>query len=159
VLVEWKSTDEFGELSTIELYVGGFSDVNHAGATYAPMAHGVRTNTDPPTTIASTFVVVGHTFNRLADNYIMDPAPTSPNALRFTGSGLAGTRRFLIDPAAFPIPVDDPSSFTNPLTPDRLYVRAFMKTKATHTCSAQHTDCIGRMAFTNPVWARKPVRK
>ena len=160
VLVEWKSTDEFGELFYIELYVGGFSDVNRAGATYAPALHGVRSFSDPSGNVVRSFVVGSKTYNRLGDGYIQDPAPSTATALRFYGSGLTGTHQFLIDPAAFPIPVDDPNSFTNPLTPDRLYVRAFVRTKTTRPssrCLAQHTDCINRLAFTNPIWARRPT--
>ena len=92
LLVEWKSTEEFGAVTTIDLYVGAQSSAHAEGVVYAPLGHGVRGAESPsgsksPRGFRDPRGVVHW---EMVDHYMLDPS----GKLRFTvppGKGLGGT--------------------------------------------------------------------
>ncbi|HEY5948811.1 MAG TPA: hypothetical protein VIV40_25145 [Kofleriaceae bacterium] len=149
LVVEWKSTPEFGAINRIELAVGGHSDALGVGMTYVPSEHAVRTYDDPQGVPAKSFTEAGTgaTHTRLDDNYWLDPT----GMLRFTpwfGEGFAGRRSIVLRPGDFPIGIavdgDQGPRFVDPRAPDRIYVRAFVATKiektrvTTEVCEVSH---------------------
>jgi len=155
LLVEWKSTREFGRVMRIDLYVGARSSQvdlanssnEHApGRTYAPEGAGVFHPTIPGIGIPDS-IVDDPPYDRMGDNYWRDPA----GQLRITPvNGWAGTRRVLLDLRLFPAMDNLPA--------DRFFVRAFAITDTADPgdlCVADHEGCLRRYAFTNPIWAIK----
>lgn len=47
VIVEWKSTDEFGGVASVDLYVGAANQTNDVAVTYAAQGHGVHAPQGP----------------------------------------------------------------------------------------------------------------
>lgn len=151
VLVEWKSTPEFGAVHDIQLYVGvqsGGGVDGRASRTYAVMAHGPRSEGIASSAIDQTYSSGGRTYSRMKDGYWVDPT----GLLRIAGTGMSGTRRIELPIAAF--------QTTNGRAPERLYLRAFAQTVqkdasacATNDVAKRSGACIRRYAFTNPVWA------
>ncbi len=164
VLVEWKSTPEFGPVKTIDFYVGVQSS-DHEGLVYAPAGHGT---TGSGQCIESDTVITddtGREYCPMRDGYVRDPNGN----LQLTiprSEGYAGTRILNLRPTDFnvfdhecvtehdTIRDDDgtliPISFTrcraiDVQTPARLYTRAFAETEGRGVL-------LRRYAFTNPIW-------
>lgn len=75
VIVEWKSTDEFGPVGRIDVYVGAASDAIDAALVYAPLDHGIHAVTTKPGTVAPEPYVdrSGRPHRELLDGYMLDP--------------------------------------------------------------------------------------
>jgi hypothetical protein len=75
LIVEWKSTDEFGPLAGIDLYVGVTSDALDLGLVYAPEGHGIHSATTKSGAIAPNPWVdaAGGLHRELRDGYMLDP--------------------------------------------------------------------------------------
>jgi hypothetical protein len=75
LVVEWKSTDEFGPVTSIDLYVGAHAS-GHAGVVYAPLNHGVRSIKDPSGGLSLSYIdTAGKSHSTLRDGYLLDPTP------------------------------------------------------------------------------------
>ena len=153
VIVEWKSTPEFGRVVRIDLYVGARQSrddletppiIQKVGRTYAPPGAGVY-HSSIPGVGESDPVVDDPPYDRMNDYYWKDPT----GLLRFQPSnGFEGTKRIVLDLRKFPA--------TGNLPADRFFVRAFALTAAADPggiCVADHESCLRRYAFTNPIWA------
>lgn len=129
LLVEWKSTIEFGPIERIDLYVGTATSKNldfdnyPRDRTYAPKNHGVRAPTDP-------ISVPG-------DGYSIDPTNKLRHYTKLKSSE-AYQNTIVIN-----LDLNDYEAAIN-ATGDRFYIRAFAKTAVVNKVS--------RYAFTNPVW-------
>jgi hypothetical protein len=88
VLVEWKSTDEFGPIQSIDLYVGVSSDSLDSGLVYAPAKHGVHSASTPAGTVDPHPYLdsAGGQHWQLLDGYMLDPLGT----LRITPGAAEG---------------------------------------------------------------------
>jgi hypothetical protein len=153
VLVEWRSTPEFGPVARVDLYVGARQSrddlatpplVEKGGRTYAPPGAGVFHSSIPGTGLPDP-IVDDPPYDRMNDNYWRDPT----GLLRFQPTdGFQGTRRILLDLGQFPA--------TQNLPADRFFVRAFAVTDhpdPEEICVTDHEGCLRRYAFTNPIWA------
>lgn len=166
LLVEWKSTPEFGAVTMIDLYVGVQGGTSER--TYAPYRHGTR---GPGISSGLPSSVSGYTDNAtglhhvLLDDGYWHVTRTETTSLRISGSPNE-------EPDIFPPPQDTPlpaNAYAGvhavtldlrafqaaPNVPgERFFVRAFARTHY-KTCSllSIHGACIQRYAFTNPVWA------
>jgi hypothetical protein len=164
LLVEWKSTPEFGAVALIDLYVGV-----HGGAyerTYAPYRHGTRGPGISPglPSSVSGYTEGGLDYVLLDDGY-WHVTRTATTSLRISGSPDE-------EPNVFPPPHDEPlpeNAYTGVhavvldlgafqaaqnVPGERFFVRAFAQTHS-KACSplSIHEPCVRRYAFTNPVWA------
>jgi hypothetical protein len=105
LLVEWKSTPEFGRVDHVDVYVGVHSDVLDLGMTYAPVNHGVRgEGTNNPQGFVQTQWTTpdGKIIPRLADSYFGDPN----GKLRFNVPaplGYGGVAHIAIVPKDYPV--------------------------------------------------------
>ncbi len=166
LLVEWKSTPEFGPVKLIDLYLG-VQGGTRDGMLYAAAGHGPGGNgtcLEAPTAIRDAS---GKTYCPMADNYVRDPSgklhivPTS-------SEGYHGIRKIYLNPNDYSLfdyscqtttkdlgGVDGTiriktCTASNVLAPDRLFIRAFAQSN-----DYQHQGA-ARYAFTNPIWvARK----
>lgn len=87
LLVEWKSTAEFGPVEDIDLYVGATSNVLDYGLVYAPPGHGIYRRGTGHAYIDTN----GNPHVELLDGYMSDPT----GHLRVTpgaSEGMGGTR-------------------------------------------------------------------
>jgi hypothetical protein len=152
VLVEWKSTPEFGRVVRIDLYVGARQSrddlltpslLQKVGRTYAPPGPGVYHSSIPGIGEPDT-IVEAPPYNRMNDYYWKDPT----GLLRFQpANGFQGTKRIVLDLRKFPAMDNLPA--------DRFFVRAFAMTAPPDPgglCVADHESCLRRYAFTNPIW-------
>lgn len=153
LLVEWKSTEEFGPVSRLDLTLGAFSDIHRQGTLWGPESYGKGQQVE-------TFTLAGETYERYVypqhseDGYwhvgdyvgiyeggacafdgrtlqvhIQRPK-SNPNAPH---PGFEGTCRFTIDPSLFPdltvTPVIDAAPvLTAADFPGALFVRADVHT-------------------------------
>jgi hypothetical protein len=149
VLVEWKSTAEFGNVQEVQLYVGAQAGGSSVTAhTYAPQGHGPQSVGNASSTIYGSYTSNGRTYGLMKDGYIADPTGllriNVPSTL-----GQGGVQKIDLPISAFQAGIGT--------RPDRLYVRAFAATaqKDPATCATNATTgaCIRRYAFTNPIWA------
>ncbi len=179
LLVQWKSTPEFGVVEELQLYVGAAA--GSRGVTYARAGHGPR---EAGTTTAGLPLPggfldegTGRTMVVLDDGYWQnDTLAINPAAWP---NGIA---KLKLRPSDFRVGTKGPRvcrtlqpggpsncfhRFDNPVDPEQLYVRAFARTGGrrhpTQGCAnvpihdaGRRLDgfCIPRLAFTNPVWAR-----
>lgn len=73
-VVEWKSTDEFGPLAGIDLYVGAADDSHDSGLMYAPEHNGVYGSLPPSSVSPNAYIDAAGGFHReLRDGYMLDP--------------------------------------------------------------------------------------
>lgn len=145
LLVEWESTEEFGAVDHVDLYVGSVDSTmtgpGYDGRTYAPERHGVRRSEDPQglisSAVASSF---GTSHYTMEDNYWLDPTrdPVEgipgllrvvPGSIGTSGDGFGGLAPITLDLRQFPA---SPSRLG-----DRFYVRAFAITR-----TAMHATCL-----------------
>lgn len=150
VIVEWKSTAEFGDVAEVQLYVGAQAGSNGLTAkTYAPKGHGPQAPGIASSAVYGSYNSNGRTYELMKDGYTADPT----GLLRFAvpgGLGQGGVQKFNLPISAFE------AGFGR--RPDRLYVRAFADTTfkdatACLTTGGATGACIRRYAFTNPIWA------
>ncbi len=159
LLVEWKSTPEFGPIDEINLYLGVQAG-SHEGLVYSPpTGAGTCASQDgQPIRDGSGFYHCP-----MANGYVRDDTDT----LHLTPSeSLTGTVQVMIDPTDFPlfdttcvnkvITDGDPTvpdqaimvcRIDNVQSPQRLYVRAFASTRA-----PEQWPMLRRYAMTNPIW-------
>jgi hypothetical protein len=157
LLLEWKSTAEFGAIETIDLYVGvGSADGTGEMRVFAPPMHGPRTPdpADLPGDANSgpSRIVNGVRIQKMADGYFR--YDTLRTVAGGSGeNGLGGAKAIVLDLTKFPTSAGK--------APDRLFVRAFARTgqRAPSACfngdqTAWTTgQCIRHYAFTNPIWS------
>lgn len=157
LLIEWKSTTEFGPLSDLQLYVGvqsGGGIDDRWGRVYAPKGHEPQSEGIASSNVVSSYVSNGRSYAAMADNYGIDPTGLLTVPIPAPGlSGLSGLAKVDLPIAAF-----EPSEKSK--TPARLYVRAFAQTAQKNQSACWNNPievrkgaCIRRYAFTNPVWA------
>lgn len=164
VLVEWKSTAEFGPVMNVDFYVG-IQSGDHEGLVYAPAAHGALGSGQCIESVTPVTDATGREYCPMLDGYVRDPngnlRVTVPRA-----EGFAGTRRFVLNPNEYSvfnhecvtendtIRGDDGEEIPISITrchatdvqpPARLYVRAFAETEG-------QGAFLRRYAFTNPIW-------
>jgi len=144
LLVEWKSTPEFGELDSIDIYVGAQAG-SHPGLVYTPP-------------IGAGCGWHGMPECPMLDGYVRDPN----GSLRFTvplGRRMSGVQRIDLRPSDYKLfdikctTVPDPDPQVPPSTechainiqyPSRLYTRAVATTRPPYY--------MRRHAYTNPIW-------
>jgi len=148
LLVEWATTEEFGAVDHVDLYVGSVSStmdsMGHEGRTYAPVDHGVRRSSDPQGVISEAFPSSWGTSHYLMeDSYWLDPTRDqiegTPGLLRIipgsagtTGNGFAGTAAVTLDMSLFPA--------GRTFGGDRYYARAFAITRPAHQAECLAAD-------------------
>lgn len=145
VLVQWESTEEFGRVSEIDLYVGT------PERTFAA-PEGARIIAEAPAPSAGAYAAdpggVLHVEIPPADH---DRRTLSPAARQL---GYRGIARFYLSPAQFDLVTRDGRLF---------YVRAVVKTadperaRFRSGCPAgagSPGNCGGRLAFSNPIWGK-----
>lgn len=180
VLVEWHSTNEFGAVERVDLYVGVDSDpqctgectspINESRArTYAPPDHGARLDADEtnsryyngligPYRAPDPVALECAGTCRMQDGYWLPADATARQNLRYvptTAERYRGTRALSFDLSKFP------SSGPISSAPTRAYVRAFVRTRRQCDLKSPNTptdvlfsgNCSPRYGFTNPVWA------
>lgn len=180
VLVEWHSTPEFGEVDSVDLYVGVDSQPQCVGEctspinptrarTYAPPGHGVRRDPDEVNDLYVTGAIsdarpadpqalpcAGRC--QMADGYWLPAEGPARDKLRHVPAYYERQRGVY----AVSLNLDDyPSSASTAATPTRAYVRAFVRTKRTCDLKSSSTPtelrfgghCLPRFGFANPVWA------
>jgi len=179
VLVEWKSTAEFGPPDVVDLYVGAFksgpvacSDDNCPRArTFAPVNHGVRTLDDRPGILVDPSQDSSQP--RLMQDGYFRPEYSGARLLRFNVSNPVGedgqmywrSQDLMSGRVTRVLPMDSFSVGTG--AADRFYVRAFIRTKSVDincnvgTAAARRNHallgkCLSRYGMSNPVWAVKP---
>ncbi len=180
VLVEWHSTEDFGEVDSVDLYIGVDSQPQCVGEcldpinpnrarTYAPTNHGVRRDPDevndlyvtgdiaaPKPADPQALPCAGRC--QMADGYWLPAEGPARDKLRHVPASSERMRGVY----AVSLNLDDyPSSATTLATPTRAYVRAFVRTKrscdqkspSTPTALRFGGQCVPRFGFANPVWA------
>jgi hypothetical protein len=154
VIVRWRSTEEFGGVKRLSIYVGTRNDragVDGSARVYAPAMHGPRAGADlPGSAVVESYAHSGRTYSLMEDTYWRDP--TGLLAVSFVTPSLEGQRRILL-----PLSVLEASRQARG---DRFYVRVFAETAMqdqeaclTSTRAQRQGACIRRYALTNPVWA------
>ena len=162
VLVEWASTAEFSSVDRVELVVGAIHTASGATRIY----RGGR-GADPSVGVPAVenYSLNGWRYARFPDGYweatpegVESPAASdlTYDLLNPVSNVFRGTTAFTLDLSRFPVAPG--------VTPDRIFVRAFVRTdragSASSTeCNAQSVaaragQCIRRYAFSNPLWAR-----
>lgn len=164
VLVEWRSTEEFGGVSDIDLYVGVQAG-SHEGLVYAPIAHGMIGSGQCVESATPIRDGSGFEYCPMRDGYVRDDSGvlhvSVPADQRLSGTAvvhLAPGDYKLFDTACetrvIEVVDDDGTVLTSELTmcraenvqaPERLYVRAFARTEGPWTA-------VHRLAYTNPIW-------
>lgn len=183
LLVEWKSTPEFGPVTSIDLYVGAQAG-NADGAVWAPSGHGARgANDKSGVRVTEIPDGSGRIYKQLDDNYFLDP----DGRLRIVvpaAQGMGGVRKVVLNRLDYPIvqkqchtetTTSPPQCWTDyrglkhctkpvistrtvctasSVTPaERVYVRAFART-ASAARVGTGTVALQRFAYTNPIWVR-----
>ena len=183
LLVEWKSTPEFGPVTSIDLYVGSQAGTLD-GAVWAPSDHGTH-GPDDPSGVRFQEIPdgTGRTYKQLEDNYFLDP----DGRLRIVvpaAEGMGGVRKVVLNRLDYPIvqkqchtetttappqcwvdlrglqhcskPVITTHTVcsTSSVTPaERIYVRAFARTSSAAPVGTGNA-AVQRFAYTNPIWVR-----
>jgi hypothetical protein len=181
IIIQWDTTQEFGAIDRIDLYIGVDSEPECEGElcglaletrarTYAPVDHGVRMEiTDElrhtvghGTSYPQNIDMPANECNgvcQMADGYwLPNPGPRAQLRIIPTqAQAMAGFVRINLDLDQFPVAdANHPNRRVQ-----RAYVRAFARTKK--SCDQNDPnlpeavklsgDCAPRYAFTNPVWA------
>jgi hypothetical protein len=151
ILIEWESTAEFGNVETVDLYVG-VASADGAGEmrVYAPPLHGPRTADLPGQVIVGgSRIENGVIIEKMADGYYKYPSLKITNL--WGAERLKGSRTMTLQLDQFPTAAGR--------RPDRLFVRAFARTAwrrpegCPYGMALRTGECINHYAFTNPVWA------
>lgn len=123
LIVEWKSTAEFGAIAGIDLYVGVTNDAIDEGLVYAPANHGVHATTTPSGAVDPHPYLDsgGDPHSQLYDGYMLDPKGTlhiTPAA----GNAMAGYTTVNLHPSDYPVgrrtTHQDPQICYNPCSSD-----------------------------------------
>ncbi len=148
-LIEWISTPEWGDVESLELYLGLYSEDNLSSALYRPILDG-----DP--TVSWYDVFSGLSLRREMDAggvTLINPAvPLSFTGTALTSgssSGKRGVLRFVLDSDAFPVPAsydEGRRQLLGSRRADRFFVRAVART--------ERKNQTHRWAYTNPVWVK-----
>jgi hypothetical protein len=177
LVVEWRSTQEFGPVTSIDLYLGVNANAYSAGAVYAPSGHGTRSPTDPGsvTTDYSGIKI-------MTDGYYLDPTGKLRINVATVCSGVSGCTaysgraRITLKPSQYPLfqkncttvricePPDYEVTFkplcydettctgSNRAAPERLFVRGFVRSSSSEPLSDGSRVSIERFGYTNPIW-------
>ncbi len=170
LIVEWQSTEEFGPVEKVSLYLGVRND--EAGAAgesrvYAPALHGPRSRTLDNYSVSNSYKHDGRTYALMQDDYWRDP--TGLLTIPIPTPSIRGKYAVALPLAAFeaafsPSAIPDHRSKPG----DRFFVRAFARTTMQDRdgCQLGTTSdsdaaqlptrkgaCIRRYALTNPIWA------
>jgi hypothetical protein len=156
LLIEWKSTPEFGAVRWVDLYVGARSSAadfaaaaHEDGRTYAPVYPGVL-HPSIPGFAQPDNIVEDPPYNEMNDHYWEDPtADGLLKVLPEQGQEYAGTRSLTLDLTQFPA--------MHNAAADRFFVRAYADTvPPLYDCGPEITaeHCLSRYAFANPIWAQ-----
>lgn len=163
LLVEWRSTPEFGPVQGIDLYVGAVA--GDRGRTYAPRGHGVRDPSDPVSEPLLEHVEYdAQRRTKMRDGYWLDPTGQlhiETGAVDPIGSDheYHGLHSVVLDPTDFHSGAHHEDT--------SYYVRAFARTVPTKhlACIAadrelfhRRGECIVRVAYTNPIWILRRER-
>jgi hypothetical protein len=178
IVAEWHSTDEFGPVKSVDLYVGSFAAGR--GMVYAPLNHGTRGSHDVPGVISVSYTdTAGHSQTLLQDGYQLDPRGNLriivPAALGMGGHAVVSLARtdyptYSVNCTTWTETIegyyDDDNHFHPPhvihhhscaldhqYQAERVYVRAFARTSSTIPVKLPADSAIERYAYTNPVWA------
>lgn len=176
LIVEWKSTPEFGPVGSIDLYVGSQAGTAE-GIVYAPDGHGPMKATATTTLNGPN----GTTFKKISDRYWADRT----GKLRITPlakfEGYSGSRKIILDRNDYPLVTTgchtetqiiqatcDPVTHhcTKPSTisyqvcdvsattpPVRNFIRAFVRSSVQAPAGALgSSQWISRFGYSNPVW-------
>jgi hypothetical protein len=167
LIVQWRSTPEFGPVTRLSLYVGARNDragVDGNSRVYAPAAHGPRNGAAlPRSTVVQSYSRGSRTYARMQDNYWRDP--TGLLNMSLPNGSLSGERLVMLPLRVFEAARLAPG--------DRFYVRAFAETARRDPGGCAQADfasieasrtpgrqgaCTRHYAFTNPIWAiARPV--
>ena len=103
LLVEWKSTPEFGPVTSVDIYIGSQAGTLDGGVG-APSAYGTRAPYDDPSGTLTTELPAGNgtVYKQLFDGYLLDPN----GKLRITVSpseGMGGMRKIVLNCADYPV--------------------------------------------------------
>lgn len=139
ILTEVRSTEEFGPISKVDLYVGVHPAGRPGGSprVYAAADHGVRDPARAPgSQVVENYFSFGRLYQRMADGYWLDPrlTITAPR-----GSAFGFVARTVIDLNEFEGGKGIPC--------DRFFVRAFVA-----TAGADAEQRPARYGFANPLW-------
>jgi hypothetical protein len=177
LLVQWKSTAEFGLIKQIDIYVGVHAD-GSGGQVYAPAGHGVRAADDPSGTSIKPHpdAATGKVHQVLADGYVLDS--TGKLQIKTTKvTSLNGTAQVNLSPAAFPAfvsscktkwvcPPPPPGEEYSPCYqqetcsasdekfPQRFYVRAVVRSQSSEPLRNGLTATPTRLGYSNPIWIK-----
>jgi hypothetical protein len=174
LLVEWKSTPEFGPVNEVNLYVGTFG-AGTTGQVYAPAGHGVRGQYDPSNVNTTSYLEPSGAWRKIFhDGYVLDTSGAL-KVVPTAGQQYGGTRLISLTPSQYKTFTGtcqtteeceyDPeigrwcSELTACATstlrnPERLYVRAVVK--ASDTIRMMYGDQlpVTRLGYTNPIWLK-----
>lgn len=154
LLVEWRSTAEFGGVTRVSLYVGVHNDrgsVDGSFCVYAPTMHGPRNFAPlPDAAVTESYQQGSCTYVRMRDNYWRDP--TGLLDIQPTAPSMGGVLPINLPLSAFQANLNERGN--------RFYVRAFAETErqdangcASSADARRGGACIRHYAFTNPIWA------
>ncbi|MBI4509297.1 MAG: hypothetical protein HY698_06650 [Deltaproteobacteria bacterium] len=179
LIVEWKSTAEFGPVKSIDLYLGVNASAYPAGAVYAPSGHGTRGPGDPGsgTTDYSGLKI-------MADGYYLDPTGKLRINVATACSGVpgctaySGKTKIALKPSQYrlfkttcttekvcyppdyelhpkPYCIDEPTcTAENVVGAQRLFVRAFARSSSSERLADGSAAPIERFGYTNPIWLK-----
>jgi hypothetical protein len=177
LLVEWKSTAEFGPVTSVDIFVGSQAGTRD-GVVYAPAGAGVRGQFDG----LNTQDYVNGTATYHATNVYVDDRSGKLRIAVPAGQGYGGVTKVWLSRADYPVfdracttetinipPMCDarhhctkPSSYqvyhctaSNLAAPERVFLRAFVRTSGTQvTVVGTGNVSIPRFGYSNPVWVR-----
>jgi hypothetical protein len=184
LIVEWKSTPEFGPVTSIDIYVGSQAGTAE-GITWAPSAHGARPSGKPTGTLTEDIpdATTGRVYKQLDDNYFLDGS----GKLRIEmlhGEGHGGRRKVVLSRADYPV-VEKECHVETTSEPPRCWTDAAGRKHCSKPVLTDDTICtasrvtpaeriyvrafartkssarvgssrveLQRFAYTNPIWVR-----
>jgi len=175
LLVEWRSTPEFGPVTEIDLYVGSHAN-GTVGQVWAPSGHGARGAADPSNVSTVSYRDPTGALRKLfRDGYVLD----TTGALKVTptaAEAYGGTRLIGLSPTAYkafnttctstteceyhpelgpPFCTDTTTcTATTPQAPQRMYVRALAKARDTIPLASGTSSTTTRLGYANPIWLK-----
>lgn len=126
VIVEWRSSPEFGPVGEIDLYVGAADPTTDISVVYAPEYHGVHGPGTPSGAPDPRLyrAADGTAHRKLFDGYMAGPSwlrilPAASNA------GYVGRRTIVIDPNQFPTGTAKLETTATQVCDDNIYCRKY----------------------------------
>ena len=173
LLVEWKSTEEFGPVRKVDLYVGvQTSSSSYSGTdykrTYAPESHGTRDEEkDPPSRRTNySYTIDGRTYTKMEDRYWLIDRDSLDDPLRIIPkASILGNDQLKKSPlwkdmnmytyngyhGTTSRSLDLNQFLVGATEPgDRFFIRAFAET--IEPGNRHPNETVLRYAFTNPIW-------